>query len=203
MIELRFLALDLSLQATGVSWTHNHHGEPKVGCRTVHTARTRHGSTDIDHQRLHTILTDVAAAALAKPHLVVVEWLPQFDGHGDVTLRLAELHGVVKHWLYSRKPRIPYLDVRPPDLKIWATGNGNATKTAVREAVTATYGGLCHVGDDNQADALALLSMACQAYGRPLARVTAQKQTRALAGIRWPDLATETGPVVPVTGGPR
>lgn len=192
---LRFVALDLSLSATGVAWTHNHYGEPRIGCRTVHTARTRHGVTDIDHQRLHTILTDISAAVLCKPHLVVIEWLPSFDGKGDTSLRLAELHGVVKHWLYSKKLR--YLDVRPPELKIWATGNGNANKTAVKESVIATYGGLCHIGDDNAADALALLSMACRVYRRPLAPVTNQKQIRGLVGVQWPDLATDTGPVVP------
>lgn len=200
MTALRFVALDLSLQATGVAWTHDHYGDPRVGCRTVHTARTRHGVTDIDHQRLHTILTDIAAAVRCKPHLVVVEWLPQFDGHGDTALRLAELHGVIKHFLWSRKPSIRYIDVRPPDLKIWATGNGNATKTAVKESVIATYGSLCHVGDDNTADALAMLSLACQAYGRPLARVVRSQQTRALRAVRWPDLSTEAGPVVPTVG---
>lgn len=199
MTALRLVALDLSLTATGAAWTHDHHGQARVGCHTIQTGRTRHGTTDIDHKRLHTILTDVAARVLCKPHLVVIEWQPLYDGKGDIPLRTAELHGVVKHWLYSKGIR--YMDVRPPELKIWATGNGNADKTEVKAAVIATYGRLCHVRDHNAADALALLSMACQAYGRPLARVTAQKQTRALAGIRWPDLATEAGPVVPVTGG--
>jgi crossover junction endodeoxyribonuclease RuvC len=188
---LRIVALDLSLAATGLAHTHTHRGEPVLAARTVHTARTKHGSTDMDHERVHKVLVDVAAAAKCRPDLVAIEWLPQFDGKGDTSLRLAELHGVVKHWLYAQ--RIPYVNVRPPDLKIWATGNGNATKTAVKQAVIAEYGGLVHIGDDNQADAVALLTLALAAYGEPLTRVVNPKRTRALKGVQWPTLDRSAG----------
>jgi crossover junction endodeoxyribonuclease RuvC len=208
---LRIVALDLSLTATGVAATHDHHGRPAIRCSTVHTARTRHGQTDMDHQRVDQVLADVAVTCgwvggqftAARPHLVVVEWLPLYGAKGDATLRLAELHGVVKHWLHSK--RIPYRDVRPVQLKIWATGSGSTrgddavSKVGVREAVTATYGGVCHVADSDQADALALLSLACAAYGQPLAPVGSQNR-RALSSVAWPALATESGPVVPVVG---
>lgn len=198
MTELRFVALDLSLAATGVAFTHDHTGAAGIGVRTVHTARTAHGSTDMDHRRVATVLADVAAACLSRPHLVVIEWLPLIDGKGDVTVRLGELHGVIKHWLFTRRPPIVYTGMRPQDVKIWATGKGNATKTAVREAVTAQYGRLCHIEDDNQSDSLSMLSAAAAAYGQPLASGITQLQRRALAGVRWPTLQTEAGPVVPV-----
>lgn len=194
MTELRLVSLDLSLNATGVAATHDHHGRAGLLARTVHTARTAHGATDMDHQRVDAVLRDVAAAVACRPHLVVVEWLPQFDGKGATTLRLAELHGVIKHWLHAK--RITYVDVHPPELKIWATGNGNANKTAVKERVTATYGRLVHLDDDNQADAVALLSMGLAAYGQPLAPVSNPHQRRALGNVTWPTLVTETGPVV-------
>lgn len=181
-MKLRCVAFDLSLAATGVAWTHEHNGEPGVGCRTVHTSRTMPG---MDHPRIHNVLADVAAAVRCHPHLAVIEWLPQYTGKGDASLRLAELHGVVKHWLWTRG--VPYVDVKPVHLQMYATGKGRATKVAVREAVTATYGQLCHVGDDNQADALALLAMAADAYGVPLAAVPADHR-RALTSIKWPDL---------------
>ena len=195
MTELRIVALDLSLSATGVAATHDHHGEPGLLARTVHTARTARGQTDMDHVRVNAVLSDVAAAVRCQPHLVVIEWLPMYDGKGATTLRLAELHGVVKHWLHVK--RIRYVDVHPPEVKMWATGNGNANKTAVKERITATYGRLVHVGDDNQADAVALLTMALAAYGQPVASIHGPSQGRALKNVRWPDLATEEGPVVP------
>jgi crossover junction endodeoxyribonuclease RuvC len=117
--------------------------------------------------------------------VVVIEWLPQFDGHGDMSLRLAELHGVVKHYLWLQK--VPVADVRPPDLKIYATGKGNATKTQVRAAMTARIGRLVHIADDNQADATCLLSMALDAYGEPL-DVVPDTHRRALKAVRWPEL---------------
>lgn len=189
----RFISLDLSLAATGAAGTHDHHGRPGVWCRTIHTARTKHGQTDIDHDRVHVILSEVAAMVRCEPALVLIEWLPAYDGKGDTSLRLAELHGVLKHWLWSKGVR--YIDVRPPDLKIWATGNGNATKTAVKAAVIAAYGSLCHVADDNAADALALLGLGRAAYGAPLARVVNPRQTRAIKAVKWPDLSVPFGPV--------
>ncbi|KXK63386.1 hypothetical protein AWW66_03470 [Micromonospora rosaria] len=196
MTALRMVALDLSLAATGVAATHNHHGEPGLLARTVHTARTAHGATDMDHTRVNAVLRDVAAAVKCRPHLVVIEWLPLFDGKGATTLRLAELHGVVKHWLHAQG--ITYRDVHPPEVKTWATGKGNASKTAVLEAVTATYGRLLHIDGHDQADAVALLSLALTAYGQPLVTGMTAHQRRALGNVSWPTLATEAGPVVPV-----
>ncbi|MFI7072083.1 crossover junction endodeoxyribonuclease RuvC [Micromonospora sediminicola] len=194
MTELRMVALDLSLAGTGIAATHDHHGRAGLLTRTVLTARTAHGTTDMDHTRVNRVLGDIAAAIACRPHLVVVEWLPLFDGKGATTLRLAELHGVVKHFLWSRKVR--YVDVHPPEVKTWATGKGNANKTQVLEAVTATYGRLVHVDGHDQADAVALLTMALAAYGRQLVPLSGRHHHRALGNVRWPDLATETGPVV-------
>lgn len=195
------VALDLSLAATGVAATHDHQGRRGTGllARTVHTARTAHGDTDMDHQRVHAVLADVFAALKALPHLVVIEWLPQFEGKGDASLRLAELHGVIKHYLWTR--RVPYRDMKPTYVQMWATGKGRASKREVRAAVTATYGHLVHVGDDNQADAVSAVTAALAAYGQPLVPVNSSHQRRALSGVKWPDLATEAGPVVPVATG--
>ncbi|MER7164523.1 crossover junction endodeoxyribonuclease RuvC [Micromonospora sp. NPDC000207] len=195
MTALRLVALDLSLAATGVAATHNHHGEAGLLARTVHTARTAHGATDMDHVRVNAVLRDVAAAVKCRPDLVVIEWLPLFDGKGATSLRLAELHGVVKHWLHHQG--LTYVDVHPPEVKTWATGKGSANKKQVQEAITATYGRLLHIDGHDQADAVALLTLAQAAYGQPLATVTAH-QRRALGNVKWPTLATEAGPVVPV-----
>lgn len=189
MTALRLVAIDLALRATGISWTCDHHREQKPGTRTVWADRLT------GHQRTHHILTDIAAAVTCKPHLVAIESVYASSGKGGTPLRLAELHGVVTHWLWTRK--VPYVYVEPQQIKIYATGNGNATKTDVTAAVIADYGHLMHVGGEHEADATALLGLASHAYGTPLTSVTAQRRTRAVGSVQWPDLATETGPVVP------
>lgn len=185
---MRVVALDLSLTATGIAVTHDQVGEPRLSCRTV-TPRKRPTLNIIDHARMHELFQAVAAAVACKPDLVVVEFLPHVAGTGGVALRLAELHGALKHWLYSQGRR--YVDVEPQHLKTYATGKGNAKKELVREQVTARYGGLLHVGSYDEADATALLAMALDAYGEPLAPVP-DTHRRAIPKVRWPDL--EGGP---------
>lgn len=187
MTALRVVSLDLSLTGTGIAATHDSNGAPRLACRTV-TPRRYPSETAIDHRRLHETFAAVAHAVKCRPDLVVVEWLPQISDHGDAALRLAELHGAVKHWVWSQKLR--YVDVRPQHLKIYATGKGNANKREVREAVTATYGRLLHIGSEDEADAAALLAMALDAYGQSLASVTAA-QGRAISSVKWPDLAAK------------
>lgn len=181
---LRIVALDLSLRATGIAVTHDQVGEPRLSCRTV-TPRRYPSETAIDHRRLNETFQAMAAALHCKPDLVVIEWLPQFQGHGDATVRLAELHGALKHFLFAKGHR--YVDVLPNYLKQYATGKGNASKTEVRQAVTATYGHLLHIGTEDEADAVALLALALDRYGQPLVDVHVSRR-RALTGTTWPDL---------------
>lgn len=185
MAPLRVAALDLSLTATGIACTHDSKGQPRLFARTITPRRSADRPTTMDHGRVHKVFAAVRNTALCKPDLVVIEWLPQFEGHGDASLRLGELHGVVKHWLWSQ--RIPYGDVMPAHLKIYATGSGNANKQQVREAVTARYGALLHIGTEDEADAVTLLASALDAYGQPLVEVPPLNR-KALAATNWPVL---------------
>jgi crossover junction endodeoxyribonuclease RuvC len=188
IVPLRIVALDLSLTATGIAVTHTQAGEPRLSCRTV-SPRRRPTATAIDHERLHETFAAIAAAVGCKPDLVVIEWLPQFSGHGDASLRIAELHGAVKHWLWSQEHR--YVDVKPQHLKTYATGYGNATKQAVREQITARYGRLLHIHTEDEADAVTLLAMALDVYGQSLAEVpAAHRRAIATAASSWPTLDT-------------
>lgn len=194
------ISLDLSLAAAAIAWNHDHHGVANLGVRTVHTARVNKDT--VDHNRIHRVLEWVAAAAKARPHLAVIEGTFTRGGGSDIPL--IGLRTVVCHWLWTKK--IPYVDVAPATVKVWTTGSGatrgenKVTKDKVVAAVVATYGGLLNIDprDDNQCDAVGLLSLGLAAYGQPLVRVTRAQQTRALAAVRWPTLATEAGPVVPV-----
>lgn len=188
---LRIVALDLSLTATGIASTHDSTGEPRLACRTV-TPRKRPSETAIDHQRLHETFIAVATALAFKPDLVVVEFLPHVSGTGAVPLRLAELHGALKHFMWSKGHR--YVDVEPQHLKTYATGKGNANKEQVREAVIARYGRRLHIGSFDEADAVTLLAMALDAYGQALEPVTS-KQGRGASAVTWPDLKEETDAV--------
>lgn len=187
MTPLRIVALDLSLRATGLAATHDGTGEARLSCRTVAPPKYP-SATQMNHRRVKDTIDAVIGAvrpATRKPDLVVIEWLPQFDGKGDTSLRSAELHGAIKHWLWSHDVR--YVDVFPVHLKQYATGNGNAKKSEVREAVTARYGGLLHIGTEDEADATCLLAMALHAYGQSLAPVN-PTYGRALSAVKWPDL---------------
>lgn len=186
MRALRVVALDLSLTGTGIAVTHDQVGEPRLSCRTVSPIKRRSPNI-IDHQRLHEVFASIAAAVLCKPDLVVIEWLPLVKGTGDTALRIAELHGAIKHWLWSQ--RITYVDVRPQELKTYATGNPNASKEQVLEAVIARYGKRLHIGTFDEADATALLAQALDAYGQPLAEVPAAHRV-AVGKTTWPELKT-------------
>lgn len=196
--QLRIVALDLSLTATGIAVTHDQVGEPRLACRTV-SPRKRPSPTIIDHVRLHETFQAIAAALNCRPDLVVVEWLPAVSGTGGVPLRLAELHGALKHWMYAKGHR--YVDVNPSHLKQYATGKGNAKKELVRAEITARYGGLLHIGSSDEADAVALLALALDVYGRPLtdehgwAIEVPQAHRGALAAAKkeWPELDHLTG----------
>jgi crossover junction endodeoxyribonuclease RuvC len=185
---LRALGLDLSLASTGLARTHSSDGEPRLSTDTITTSRTPGHRNGIDHPRLHKIFGPISLAAQAGLDVVGVEWLPQYEGHGDASLRLAELHGLVRHWLWSRG--VVCVDIMPTHLQMYATGKGRATKRAVREAVQARYGKPCNVliGSEDAADALTVLAMTLDAYGQPLADVP-MHHSKAIAATTWPQLA--------------
>lgn len=183
-MALRIVALDLALTATGIAATHLHTGVQRLNARTVY-AGARSG-----HDRIQHHLLDVAAAVKHRPHLVAIESTYMGVAKGDVPLRLAELHGVIRHWLWSRQ--IPYVLVETQQLKIYATGKGGGIeKKAVIEAVIAEYGRRLHVGTEHEADALALLALVLDAYGEPLTQVLNPLRRRAVDTL-LPDLPALT-----------
>jgi len=181
---LRVVALDLGLANAGIAVTHDQVGEPRLSCRTV-SPRKRPSPTVMDHQRAHEIIGAIMAAVRCKPDLVVVEKPLQVAGMGDTSVRLGEIHGAIKHWLWSKGHR--YVDVNLVHVKQYATGKGDAQKPDVLAAVIATYGRLLHIHSDHEADAVSLLAQALDAYGQPLVRVP-DKQRRAVTGTTWPEL---------------
>jgi crossover junction endodeoxyribonuclease RuvC len=182
---LRIVALDLSLTGTGIAVTHDQVQQPRLACRTITPRKRDRRANIIDHERLHDVFGAVAGALNSRPDLTVIEWLPLVKNTGDVALRIAELHGAIKHWLWSKGHR--YVDVRPQELKTYAAGNANAPKELVLQRVRERYGKQLHVHTFDEADATALLAMALDAYGQPLAE--APDACRVAVGkVDWPEL---------------
>lgn len=190
----RLLALDLSLTATGIAYT-----APRG--RILMTT-FRPSSTGVERRR--DIIRCIAGACYtADPQLAVIERLPGY-GKGDTTIQLAKLHGVVEDWLYV--VGIPWCLVDPKVLKVYATGTGAGRgeegKKAVKAAVEARYGRTC--GSYDEADALAMLGMAADAYhhalpGRDGATAPVPERCRrALFSVDWPALKLPASP----PGGP-
>jgi crossover junction endodeoxyribonuclease RuvC len=181
---LKVVALDLGLANAGIAVTHDQVGQPRLSCRTI-SPRKRPSPTVMDHARAKEIIDAVLAAVKCEPDLVVVEKPLQVAGQGDTSVRLGEIHGAIKHFLFSRK--ITYVDVNLVHVKQYATGKGNAKKDEILAATIARYGHLLHIHTDHEADAVSLLAQTLHAYGQPLAEVP-DTHRRAIAGTRWPEL---------------
>jgi|GEM_PF-944424 len=192
---LRLVALDISTAATSIASTHASDGTSGLWVSTLDTSR----------RPLHT-QTDIIDVGVRKAcgygsgnkrlggdrvDLVVIEGTFSRGSASDYPLH--HVRAVVTQWL--ARQHIAYVDVAPATLKVWATGSGatsgknKVTKDKVVEAVIATYGHLLNINprDDNQTDAVALMSLGLAAYGQPLAEVP-EAHKRALKAVRWPQL---------------
>lgn len=110
--------------------------------------------------------------------LVVIEGYA-FGAKGAAVFSLGELGGAIRLALYDFG--IPYVDVSPSSLKMFATGKGNAPKDDVFAAAIRKldYAGTSH----DEADALWLLEMARLQYR---GGTSSFPQERALSKIAWP-----------------
>lgn len=164
---MRIAGLDLSMAATGVAL-------PDGGTLTIKT-NLKEGDW-----RLLTI-RDAVADALQGCDLVVVEgWLVR-SLSAPVT---GMVHGAVRGFLMDEK--IPYAVVTPATLKKYATGKGNADKTAMIMAAYQRSGTDFSVygKDDNQCDAAWLRWAGLDHCGEPAFPLPAA-QRAALDKVDW------------------
>jgi len=162
---LRILGLDLSLTCTGYA-THR-------AVNTLQPPAKLRGA-----ERLAWIRTALATL-IANVHVVVLEGYAY--GRAKQAHQLGELGGVVRLVLHDRG--IPFVEVPPAVLKLYATGRGNASK---EEMLVAAVKRLGYEGyDNNEADALWLYTFAADAYGTaPIVLPAAQRA--ALKKVTWP-----------------
>lgn len=191
IVPLRMVALDLSTAATAIAVTHDPAGAARLAVHTVAGTGTRplHEQIDLIEMAVRRACgygSGNQFLGRGRVDLVVIEGTFSRPGPSDYPLHA--LHGNVKQWLYRRQ--IPYANVAPSTLKVWATGGGDATKRDMVAGVLADYGRLLNINpaDDNQADAVGLLSMGLAAYNQPLADVP-EEQRRSLRVPSWPTIA--------------
>ncbi|PJN24254.1 Holliday junction endonuclease [Kitasatospora sp. CB02891] len=110
--------------------------------------------------------------------LAVIEDLPVGARSAGIT---GMVHGVVRETLNIAS--VPYALISPATLKAYATGAGNADKTAMALAAFKRYG--IEFADDNQCDAWWLRAAGLQHLGEPLVSLPAAQIAR-LDKAKWP-----------------
>jgi Holliday junction resolvasome RuvABC endonuclease subunit len=166
----RVLGLDLSISATGVALPDD----------TVRTIKTRPADGDRRLVMIETFITTVTIGV----DLAVIEDLPTHAMSAGIT---GMVHGVARAVLTNAG--IPYALITPATLKAFATGKGNADKTAMAMAAFKRAG--LEFADDNQCDAFWLRAAGLDHLGHALFDLPAAQRER-LAKVAWPELAVAT-----------
>lgn len=167
------VAFDLSLRATGVAMPDGSTLSLKPGSRT-------------GMARLAWIRDSVAGLAdlpgVCAVDLVVIEGY-SYASKGASVVDIGEMGGVVRLMLWERQ--IPYVEVAPSSLKMFATGKGNAGKDDVLAEAIRRLG---YAGSSkDEADALWLRAMALHHYGEPVVSLPAT-HLRGIDKVSWPEL---------------
>lgn len=176
----RVIGLDLSLTATGIA-DFAHDGEVITG--TIRSAPAGKTITD-QRARIRRIVDDIEEVISyqgLRPRLIVVEG-PSYGSKGAGTWDRAGLWWLIVDHIIGRGWSIAV--VPPAVLKKYATGRGNADKTAMAVAVQKRWG--VELGDDNKVDAWWLGAAGRDHLGRPFVEMP-KAQREALAKVAWPE----------------
>lgn len=168
---MNVVGMDLSVTGSAVATGH--------GVKRLRTAKsaTMGGMLRYKYIRDNMLLV---ASLQDGPTVVYVEGY-SYGSKGRAVVDQGELGGIVRVALYDNG--IPYVDVPPPTLKVFATGRGNANKV---DMVIAARDRLGYTGnDDNEADALWLRALGMQATGQPLLALP-KTHLRALEKLPMP-----------------
>lgn len=160
----RVLGLDLSLTASGIATC--------TGAVHVIKAKTK------GMARLAEIRAAVERELVPDIELAVIEGY-SFGSKGSHLREIGELGGVVRMLLWDHC--VPFLEVSPSTLKLYATGSGKAGKTEVVQAAEKRLGYDGH--DDDEADALWLRAVGADLLGVPLCYLP-ETHRRALDALR-------------------
>jgi Holliday junction resolvasome RuvABC endonuclease subunit len=160
--QLTVCGLDLSLTSTGCAKTVGGAlgGDPWFF--TIRSARKGYARLDSQITRIGQAIAEI------DPDIIMVEG-PALHATGSYFHENAGLHWAIRHRIW--KSGRPMAIMPPAVAKKWATGKGNADKTAMCVAA-ATRFGLTQIGPD-EADALWIAAAALQHYGFPIVKMPA------------------------------
>lgn len=173
--------LDVSLTNTGIAWEHG--GGHLARVKSKGTKAATWGERQ---QRIWSVQHQIVAK-LRDPSLVVIE-APAYATYTGSVHDRSHLWWLVVDSLAQRG--VPVAFCPPTNRAKFATGKGNAGKTAVVEQVARRLGHLWTDigGDDNAADAAALCAMGHEWAGAPLVEMP-QTHLDAMRGVVWPEVA--------------
>lgn len=175
----RVLGLDLSLTGTGIA--------SSLGwCRAVGYTDNKNPITKLPHAlRLNAMrgVRNGVISQIGRPELAVIE-LPAPSRSGGGAHERAWLWWEIYEYLVAND--IPVGLVGTGQLKMYATGSGNADKTKVVDQVARRWPAWETLGNDNCADAVALMAAGLHWLGEPLADMPQRNQS-VLDNIQWPD----------------
>lgn len=145
------------------------------------------GITQLPHPdrlaAMRTLLTDVYAA-IGTPDLVVME-LPAVSRSGGGAHERGWFWWQLYHHLNLRQTPVGLM--APNARALYATGKGNAPKGAVIDQISRRYPAWTTDGNDNAADAVALMAAGRDWLGHPLTQLP-KTHRAALDKATWPTL---------------
>lgn len=169
---MRVAGLDVSTSRIG-------YADPSGG---LHSITARAGAED-KARRLHELKRAVERAVVLyppRPDLVVIEGYAPNGPNRWSLIRLGEIGGVIRAALFDLD--IPFREVPPKSLKLFATGKGNADKVMMVRAVEALD---VAVMNDDEADAFHARRFGLCSLG--MESVEHEHEARAIrdCGVRW------------------
>jgi Holliday junction resolvasome RuvABC endonuclease subunit len=187
------VGVDLSLQATGIVRVGYGSGGriyPEVqmfrrgesGITTGTPAEISVALASLCDNLAETIISANGPRVPPYPNLVLIESPALSRSKGGVFERGFLWYATV---CYLVDLGIPVMAVDPGQLKLYATGVGNASKGGVIDAVARRLPMFETKGDDNLADASVLAAIGCDLMGAPLVKMPAAHR-RALAKLTLP-----------------
>lgn len=171
------VGLDLSLTNSGICLPNGQTGlVGKTGIASLCVAEQRQVIAELARRITDQVYPHVDAGGIA-----VVENLDMSNSYGGAIERVVLWWDVVGMLIdYGLRVATP----TSAQVKMYATGNGNATKGVVIEAVTRQWPHLQHGGNDNRADAAAMYALGMGLLGQPLSQLP-KTHTRALEKVRF------------------
>lgn len=180
---MNVVGLDLSLTSTGIAYADG------TTCSITSKQRGAARLADLRNRIVAEVVYDGA------PNLVAVEGYSYGSVNGGE--RIGELGGVIRVALFDHG--IPYVEVSPNSVKLYAAGVGNADKDKVLSAAVLRAG---FEMSNDEADAWWLRAMTLDFYGEPpvampaknraaLSAVVKKKGKPAHPAILWPALVCD------------